>query len=106
MIIVKIELHSAVTGKVSEIGRMEIANDGKTRDPRRGDYSVCLMQRGTTDRVRRRGEVKNHARLAYSVWVLIAKALASVGFAVRNDLAAPATTPDPANAEALDAEPE
>ena len=31
MLVVRIELHSAVTGKVTEIGRMTITNDGYSR---------------------------------------------------------------------------
>ncbi len=83
MIVVKIELHSAITGEVSEIGRMNIANDG-SGDAGRGNYSAALMRRGSPNKVLRHGEVKNHARQSYSVWVLIAKALASVGFEVKN----------------------
>lgn len=99
MIVVRVELHSAPTGQVSEIGRMVIANDG-TGDRLRGNYTARLMRRGSPTAVLRVGEVKDHARLSYSVWVLVAKALAAVGFAVRNDIRAPETTPDPAN-EAL-----
>lgn len=44
MIVVKVELHSAITGKVSEIGRMEICNTGEGTSEV-GEYSVCLMRR-------------------------------------------------------------
>lgn len=97
MIIVKIELHSAVTGQIFEIGRMRICNTGGTRT--RGDYSIELMRRGTTDKVLKRAEVKNHARLSYSVWVLVAKALLALGFKIGRG--APETTADPANVDAL-----
>jgi hypothetical protein len=79
MLVVKIELHSAITGKVTEIGRMHIVNDG-TGDVERGNYNVELMRRGTERKVQRFGRVTNHARLSYSVWRLVSKALAAVGF--------------------------
>lgn len=79
MIVVKVELHSAITGKVSEIGRMHIVNNG-TGDHRVGNYIVRLMRRGTTHRVQKTGSVENHARLSRPVWDLVVKALTSVGF--------------------------
>lgn len=86
MIVVKIELWSAVTHEVSEIGRMYIANDGSgTVD--RGDYSVAVCRRGNTEPPRelipdpmgkpaaRLAGVKDYPRLAYNVWRLIARAV-------------------------------
>lgn len=78
MIIFKIELHSARTGEVMEIGRMRISNT-TTGTKTRGDYSVTMLRRGSTERVQRRGEVKSHPRLSASVWQLVKKALAAVG---------------------------
>lgn len=86
MLVVKVELHSAITGEVTEIGRMLIANDGTSRDPDRGDYNVKVGRRGVTDdrkiwmKPHRTGKVLNYPRLAYSVWVLVARALQSVKF--------------------------
>lgn len=79
MIVVKIELHSAVTGKTSELGRMVICNDGTAVNPKRGNYTVDLMRRGTTDKVQRRSRVEKYPRLAFSVWVLVARALKNLG---------------------------
>lgn len=79
MIIVKIELHSARTGKISEIGRLLIDNISRTgNDSRRGDYRVRLMRRGTFKQVHREGVVLNYPRLSYSVWRLVFRALKSV----------------------------
>lgn len=85
MIVVKLELHSAVTGQVSEIGRMYIANTGGSAE--RGDYDVAVCRRGTTavpEPVRpsgpdaaRVGRVEGYPRLSYNVWRLIARALKS-----------------------------
>lgn len=74
MIVVKIELHSAVTGKVSEIGRMVLSNDGGGSRTR-GNYNIQVMRRGTTDKVQKHGFIANYPRLAYSVWELIRRAL-------------------------------
>lgn len=84
MIVVKIELHSAITGQVSELGRMIIANDGTDRSHTTGNYNVRLGRKGVVDnseiynKPQRKGKVLNHRRLALSIWVLVAKALKSV----------------------------
>lgn len=75
MIVVKVELHSVITGQVSEIGRMLVCNEGGTNTL--GDYGVYLLRRNSK-KVQRRGEVKNHPRLGHSVWRLVAKALRSI----------------------------
>ncbi len=74
MIIVKIELHSARTGKVSEIGRMHITNNGHGTQ-KRGDYDIEIMRRGTTDKVQRKGMVRDYPRASYTVWELVRRAL-------------------------------
>lgn len=76
MIIIKVELHSAITGEVTEIGRMHIVNDASgTKD--RGNYYAHIMRRGTTNRVQKTGVVTNWPRLSKSVWHLVSKALES-----------------------------
>lgn len=85
MIVVKVELHSAVTGQVTEIGKMVIANDGMNPNPKRGDYTVYLGRRGVTDvreivsKPQRVARVLKYPRLAFSVWVLVARALKNLG---------------------------
>jgi len=86
MIVIKVELHSAVTGQVTELGRMIIANDGKQGNGSIGDYNVYVGRKGETDDYKicitpqRHGNVKGHRRHALSVWTLVRKALDSVGF--------------------------
>lgn len=82
MLVVRIELHSAITGKITEIGTAIIANVGGTKD--RGDYSVKVGNkrdagdiRKTWSNPQRTGEVKDYPRLSYNVWRLIARALLS-----------------------------
>jgi hypothetical protein len=74
MLVVKIELHSAITGKVSEIGRMHIINNGHGTHER-GEYDVEIMRKETTDKVQRRGMVRDYPRQAYTVWELVRRAL-------------------------------
>lgn len=77
MIVVKVELHSAQTGKATEIGKMFIVNDGKG-SKRRRNYIVAVTRRRNSCVVQRRGEVKNHPSLSVSVWTLVRKALQAV----------------------------
>lgn len=72
MILVKIELHSAVTGKMTELGRLKIVNDGTgTKD--RGNYNVTKI--GKNGRVLSGARVEDHPRLSRSIFNLIRKAL-------------------------------
>jgi len=77
MIVVRVELHSAVTGSVTEIGRMTLSNDG-TGGERFGSYDVELMRRGTIDKVHNKARVERHARKSLSVWILVRKALVAL----------------------------
>jgi hypothetical protein len=73
-------LHSAITHKVTEIGRMTIRNTG-TGTADRGDYAVVVEALGrepTSNRRIRRGQVLGYPRLTANVWSLVASALASL----------------------------
>lgn len=82
MLVLKLELHSARTGEVTEIGRTIIANVGGDQD--RGDY-VCKVakkrktfnNKDTWFKPLRIGEVKNYPRMSYNVWRLVIRALKS-----------------------------
>lgn len=83
MIVVRVELHSAITHKVTELARMHICNVGGTAT--KGDYTVDVLRgrdKETLDRmtVQKRGAVRGHARLAEHVWNLVAKALVNTGY--------------------------
>ena len=93
MIVVRIELHSAVTRKVTEIGRMTIANIGGTDE--RGDYRVATnlgRSAAQLDRnqVTRCSEVHNYPRQTIHVWHLVARALIAMGYAGKAMRAEPA----------------
>lgn len=83
MIVVRVELWSARTGKTTELARMLVDNIGGTEQ--RGDYR-CRTLRGRSatafDRrqVQREGRVRGHARLSQHVWNLVAKALSGMGY--------------------------
>lgn len=84
MIVVKVELHSAITGQVTELARMGICNIGGTKDI--GHYAVETYRgrcaRDLAQRIRQRGgEVRGYPRLRLHVWHLVARALTSLGYA-------------------------
>lgn len=87
MIVVKVELWSAITGRKTELARMEIVNDGElsVQNRSRGDYAVrALKGRSTEDLdkrvVQRESKVLNYPRLAVHVWNLVRRALDSMGY--------------------------
>lgn len=85
MIVVRVELHSAISGQVSELARMNIANTG-TGSATKGDYR-CETLRGRSradlDKgvQQRAGNVLNYPRLSIHVWHLVARALNNMGYA-------------------------
>jgi hypothetical protein len=90
MIVIRVELWSARTGKVTELARMGIANVGGTLDKR--DYGVCtwrerskaaLDKAMSTNAVTRKGKVLGHPSEAVHIWYLVGKALEAMGYAPR-----------------------
>lgn len=91
MLVVKVELHSAITGETTEIARMIIHNEGGTKSS--GDYGVMVYRGRTREELDkkvtiRRAKVKNHPRLREHVWNLVTKALVAAGYKepVQSDL--------------------
>lgn len=87
MIVVRVELWSAIDGSHREIARMRIANDGKASaaNAARGTYNgETLVGRSTSalDRgqVQRRGRVEDYPRHDLHVWNLVARMLAAMGY--------------------------
>ena len=89
MIVVKVELWSAITREKTEIARMTITNTGVQTNKNLGDYvvkafrgrdKVSLDKSMMKDKPFRHGEIVNHPRLAQHVWNLIAKALTVMDF--------------------------
>lgn len=83
MIVVRVELWSAITGIKTEIARMHICNEGGTEQL--GNYAVETL-RGRCGaaldkrKVQRSGRVERHPRLREHVWNLVAKALKVTGY--------------------------
>lgn len=76
MIIVKVELHSARTGQITELGRAHISNTGDNPShPTRGDYLIELFRKGSTTKVQRKGLLRDYPRNSYTVWELVRRCL-------------------------------
>ena len=78
MLIITVELHSAVTGAVSTIGRMRITNDG-SGDASVGNYDVEIIPADHPLRPAQHARVEGYPRLQYSVWELVRRALGGRG---------------------------
>jgi len=86
MIIVRVELVSAIDGQTTELARMMIDNIGGTHKV--GNYG-CRTYRGRSaeqltkamlaNAVTREGKVEGHRRLDLHVWHLVGKALQAMG---------------------------
>lgn len=83
MIVVRVELWSAIDGEKTELARMHICNEGGTRTM--GDYSVTTF-RGRDEAALAKlspmhsGRVYAHQRLSLHVWNLVRKALVAAGY--------------------------
>jgi hypothetical protein len=93
MIIVRVELWSAVTGEKTELARMEICNDG-TSAGRLRNYIVRTLRGRSTEALNQRttqrdGRVDRHDAPGLHVWNLVAKALGAMGYGDRREEPAP-----------------
>lgn len=93
MIIIRVELHSAITHKATELARMIIANDGTEQNPRKGNYNVAVLRGRNKEALDKSmlkylggGEpfkkihVKNWPRTALHVWNLVQVALTTLDY--------------------------
>lgn len=86
MLVVKVELHSATTGRVTEIGRVIIANDDTGTDAL-GNYDVKQAREGDQDNSsvwhgpEQAARVLAHRRSRH-VWELVSRSLQALGFGV------------------------
>ena len=81
MIVVRMTLVSAVTGKHSDLGTMIIMNDGSGTGAR-GNYNGKTIRKNAKldSEAVRRYSVQGHARKAESVWSLVRKMLVGMGY--------------------------
>lgn len=80
MVVVKVELHSAITGEVTELARMHISNDGTSNKPSIGNYRVATLRAPAFRRHQRESDVANYRRKTRPVWDLVALALSRMGY--------------------------
>lgn len=85
MIVVRVELHSAVTSKVTELARIHIANDGTHMNPRYGNYLAHVFRGRSKEQLDRHTLLKsavivNHPRKQQHVWNLVAKVLSTMRY--------------------------
>lgn len=87
MIVVRVELWSAITGQKSEIARMHITNDGSgsSLNPRKGDYNVEVFKGRSCEalgrgHIHRTARVEGYNRLSLHVWNLVKRALDAAGY--------------------------
>ena len=83
MIVVRVELHSAVTNKVTELARMYITNKGTTGSLR--SYKVCTFRgrdKEALDRrtIERAADVERWPSERVHVWNLVQTALTIMGY--------------------------
>jgi hypothetical protein len=84
MIIVTVDLVSAVTGQTKQLARMHICNDG-TGTKSVGDYDVTTFRGRDAEALERRassrtGRVEGYPRTSLHVWNLVSRALAACGY--------------------------
>lgn len=85
MLVLKLELHSARTGEITEIGRTIIANVGGSTEL--GDYTCKVARKQphgseysnltVWKKPLRTGTVTGYPRLRYNVWRLVIRSLLS-----------------------------
>lgn len=85
MIIVKVELWSAVTGKKTELARMEICNSGTNLISSKGNYHAATLVGRSTEafnqrRISKSTFIEDWPRQARHVWNLVATALTEMGY--------------------------
>lgn len=87
MIVVRVELWSAIDGSKTELARMHISNDGEasTTNPRLGTYvgeSFVGRNADTLNkrRVSKRGRVVNWRRADFHIWNLVRRMLTEMGY--------------------------
>ena len=84
MIIVSVQLQSAITGETTELARMHICNDG-SGSATHGNYVGTTFRgrdKAALDRrvMSRTAGLKNYPRQSQHVWNLVARMLGAMGY--------------------------
>lgn len=84
MLIIRVEMHSNRTGKVTELARAKIFNTGEKTGDRCNYHAVSYRGRDTKQlnklTVSREGDVHDYPRNSNHVWCLVARALRQMGY--------------------------
>lgn len=84
MIVVRVELWSAISGARTELARMHIANDGSGTMRRASYLGQTFVGRRTADldreRVSKQGRVPDWPRNDFHIWNLVARMLEAMGY--------------------------
>ena len=81
MIRVTVTLINANNGEHSTLGVLDICNDGKSTDPKRGNYHGRLYKKNPknpTKSIHAEAAVLNWPRQSYTVWRLVHKMLSAI----------------------------
>ena len=87
MLVVRVELHSAITNKVTELARLHICNEGGTEEL--GDYGIYVARgrdKAALDASTKNrswvhtGNITGWPRLKIHVWNLVLAGLLSAGY--------------------------
>lgn len=84
MIVVRVELHSAITGRIQELARMHICNRGDGSNELR-NYDVRTLRGRSREQldknvVQRTGGLEKFPSLRKHIWVLVLSALVTCGY--------------------------
>lgn len=84
MIIVRVELHSAITGKITELARMRIVNDESGTLTKRNYSGTSFRGRSKDDldkkTIMKQGQLHNWPSAQFHVWNLVRAMLTQLGY--------------------------
>jgi len=83
MLVIRVELWSAINGKKTELARMHLWNDGTEPSEKLGNYEGRALRKPKFDPTHtpvRAGKVKGYPRQSLHVWHLVARMLQSMGY--------------------------
>lgn len=90
MIVVQVTLHSAITGAVTELARMEICNDGSHANAAFGNYTARTLRGRCAEHLNRRIQqrtcgIANWPRKHLHIWNLVADCLNRMKYGAANE---------------------
>lgn len=75
MIVIKIELHSALTGKITQLGEAYISSTGEVHEGDKCDYELKIMRKPKFKSVTKMARVERWPRSRRTVWQLLQECL-------------------------------